>query len=117
MASFKNRIAVPKKRTAFSAHINHIKAASGNQVSHAPCVSHGIIEVLKGIENRLSPELVVSEDFLAQRDRFYRTVTEIKGYQEKCIREVFNKAEFCQWVCEERSDQMILKTSTALSKL
>jgi hypothetical protein len=31
MASFKNRIVVPKKRTAFSAHINHIKAASGNQ--------------------------------------------------------------------------------------
>jgi hypothetical protein len=47
MASFKNRIVVPKNKTAFSAHIDHIKAGSGNQVSHAPCMSHRIIEVLK----------------------------------------------------------------------
>jgi len=46
MASFKNRIVVPKNKTAFSAHIDHIKAGSGNQVSHAPCMSHRIIEVL-----------------------------------------------------------------------
>ena len=47
MASFKNRIVVPKNKTAFTAHIDHIKAGSGNQVSHAPCMSHRIIEVLK----------------------------------------------------------------------
>ena len=46
MASFENRIVVPKNKTAFSAHIDHIKAGSGNQVSHAPCMSHRIIEVL-----------------------------------------------------------------------
>ena len=46
MASFKNRIVVPKNKTAFSAHIDHIKAGSGYQVSHAPCMSHRIIEVL-----------------------------------------------------------------------
>jgi hypothetical protein len=47
MASFKNRIVVPKNKTAFSAHIDHIKPGSGYQVSHAPCMSHRIIEVLK----------------------------------------------------------------------
>lgn len=38
-----------KNKTAFSAHIDHIKAGSGNQVSHAPCMSHRIIEVLNVI--------------------------------------------------------------------
>jgi hypothetical protein len=52
MASFKNRIGVPKIKQPSLPISTILRQDQAIRVSHAPCMSHGIIEVLK--ENWIS---------------------------------------------------------------
>jgi hypothetical protein len=47
MASFKNRIVVPKIKQPSLPISTILRQDLAIRVSHAPCMSHGIIEVLK----------------------------------------------------------------------
>ena len=47
MASFKNRIVVPKIKQPSLPISTILRQDQAIRVSHAPCMSHGIIEVLK----------------------------------------------------------------------
>jgi hypothetical protein len=49
MASFKNRIVVPKIKQPSLPISTILRQDQAIRVSHAPCMSHGIIEVLKKI--------------------------------------------------------------------
>lgn len=54
-------------------------------------------KVTKGIENLLPVELF--------EERFYQKRTEQKAYGEETIISTFRKQEFCEWICEQRSEK------------
>lgn len=55
-----------------------------------------------GIENLLPEDLLKSDYFLANKNRFYRTKETTKDFAITITKEL-DKDEFCRWICEERN--------------
>lgn len=56
-----------------------------------------------GIENLLPEDLLKSDYFLANENRFYRTKKINKDFVCTITKEL-DKDEFCRWICEERNE-------------